>query len=76
LERCRTFSFENSGETPTGHNNRKHYQQLEKYWLTLAQHYLLTLEDAERSYGWEARRSEPTQPPSVFKYEKDVDGHE
>jgi len=26
---------------------RDHYRQLEKYWLILAQHYLLTLEEAE-----------------------------
>lgn len=52
---------------------RSHYRQLEKHWLILAQHYLLTLEEAERSYGWTAHRGESTQPSSVFGNEKDED---
>jgi hypothetical protein len=52
---------------------RDHYRQLEKYWLILAQHYLLTLEEAERSYGWAVHRSEPTQASSVFENERDED---
>jgi hypothetical protein len=53
---------------------RNHYRQLEKYWLILAQHYLLTLEEAERSYGWAVHRSEPAS--SVFENEKEEDrGH-
>jgi hypothetical protein len=46
---------------------RDHYVKLEKHWLILAQHYLLTLEEAERSYGWASKRTEPTQPSSVFE---------
>ena len=46
---------------------RDHYRQLEKYWLILAQHYLLTLEEAERSYGLTVHRSGPTEPSSVFE---------
>jgi erythromycin esterase-like protein len=45
---------------------RDHYQKLEKYWLILAQHYLLTLEEAERSYRWTSNRTESTHTPSVF----------
>jgi hypothetical protein len=52
---------------------RDHYRQLEKYWLILAQHYLLTLEEAERSYGLVAHRSEPIEALSVFENEKDED---
>jgi hypothetical protein len=44
---------------------REHYRQLEKYWLILAQHYLLTLEETERSYGLDSRG--PTAVPSVFE---------
>ena len=40
---------------------RNHYRQLEKHWLILAQHYLLTLEEAERSYGLAGHLNEPTQ---------------
>jgi hypothetical protein len=46
---------------------RDHYRQLEKYWLILAQHYLLTLGEAERSYGMASHRSEPTEVPNVFE---------
>jgi hypothetical protein len=46
---------------------RNHYRKLEKYWLILAQHYLLTLEEAERSYGWTSNRPESTHAPSVFE---------
>ena len=46
---------------------RNHYVKLEKHWLILAQHYLLTLEEAERSYGWASRRTEPPRPTSVFE---------
>jgi hypothetical protein len=42
-----------------------HYVKLEKHWLILAQHYLLTLEEAERSFGWASQRTEPAQPSSV-----------
>jgi hypothetical protein len=41
---------------------RDHYRKLEKYWLILAQHYLLTLDEAERSYGWTSHRPEATLP--------------
>ena len=44
---------------------RDHYRKLEKYWLILAQHYLLTLEEAERSYGWASHRTGNTQASSV-----------
>ena len=40
---------------------RDHYRKLEKYWLILAQHYLLTLEEAERSYGWASHRTRHAQ---------------
>jgi hypothetical protein len=46
---------------------RDHYRQLEKHWLILAQHYLLTLEEAERSYGLTVQRSGLTEPSSVFE---------
>ena len=46
---------------------RDHYVKLEKHWLILAQHYLLTLEEAERSYGWASQRTGPAQPLSVFE---------
>jgi hypothetical protein len=46
---------------------RDHYVKLEKHWLILAQHYLLTLEEAERSYGWASQRTEPAQASSVFE---------
>jgi hypothetical protein len=52
---------------------RNHYRQLEKYWLILAQHYLLTLEEAEKSYGLAVHRGEATQASSVFENEKDED---
>lgn len=45
---------------------RDHYRKLEKYWLILAQHYLLTLEEAERSYGWKSSRAENAHTVSVF----------
>jgi hypothetical protein len=45
---------------------RDHYVKLEKYWLVLAQHYLLTLEEAERSFGLISQRTETAQPLSVF----------
>jgi len=44
---------------------RDHYVKLEKYWLVLAQHYLLTLEEAERSRGWASGRAGHTQSSSV-----------
>jgi hypothetical protein len=46
---------------------REDYRMLEKHWMILAQHYLLTLEEAERSYGWASRRTEPVQASSVFE---------
>ena len=46
---------------------RDHYLKLEKHWLILAQHYLLTLEEAERSYGWASQRTRPAGPLSVFE---------
>jgi hypothetical protein len=46
---------------------RDHYVNLEKHWLILAQHYLLTLEEAERSYGWASQRTESAQASSVFE---------
>lgn len=45
---------------------RDHYLKLEKHWLILAQHYLLTLEEAERSFGWTSQRTDRAQPLSVF----------
>jgi hypothetical protein len=62
-------------ETAPSDAVRGHYRQLEKHWLILAQHYLLTLEEAERSYGWAVHRSEPSQMSSVFDYQKDEDRH-
>ena len=44
---------------------RDHYRKLEKYWLILAQHYLLTLEEAERSYGWASHRTGNAEASSV-----------
>ena len=46
---------------------RDHYQKLEKYWLILAQHYLLTLDEAERSYGLKSNRTASTCTASVFE---------
>ena len=46
---------------------RDHYLKLEKHWLILAQHYLLTLEEAERSFGWASQRTGPVPPRSVFE---------
>jgi hypothetical protein len=46
---------------------RDHYVKLEKHWLILAQHYLLTLEEAERSYGWASQRTGAAEPLSVFE---------
>ena len=46
---------------------RDHYVKLEKHWLILAQHYFLTLEEAEKSFGWASQRTEPAQPLSVFE---------
>jgi erythromycin esterase-like protein len=46
---------------------REHYQQLEKHWLLLAQHYFLTLEEAERSYRLQVNRNESAGAPSVFE---------
>lgn len=40
---------------------------LEKHWLILAQHYLLTLEEAERTYAWARHRIEPAPVSSVFE---------
>jgi len=44
---------------------RDHYRKLEKHWLILAQHYLLTLEEAERSYRWASHRTGSAQASSV-----------
>ena len=52
---------------------RDHYVKLEKYWLILAQHYFLTLEEAERSFGWAVHRSESIRASSVFDNDKDED---
>jgi hypothetical protein len=49
---------------------RDHYQKLEKYWLILAQHYLLTLDEAERSYGWTGNRTETTHASCVFENDR------
>ena len=49
---------------------RDHYRKLEKYWLILAQHYLLTLDEAERSFGWTSSRTEPAHTVSVFENER------
>ena len=49
---------------------RDHYRKLERYWLILAQHYLLTLDEAERSYGWRRNRTESTQASSVFENDR------
>jgi hypothetical protein len=49
---------------------RDHYEKLEKYFLILAQHYLLTLEEAERSYGWASNRANPAPASSVFDNER------
>jgi hypothetical protein len=49
---------------------RDHYRKLEKYWLILAQHYLLTLEEAERSFGLTSQRTEPAQTLSVFEKDR------
>jgi hypothetical protein len=46
-----------------------HYRKLEKYWLILAQHYLLTLEEAERTCGWASHRAEPAPASSVNLFE-------
>jgi len=47
-----------------------HYRKLEKYWLILAQHYLLTLDEAERSYRWTSDRTESTHALSVFENDR------
>jgi hypothetical protein len=49
---------------------RDHYRKLEKYWLILAQHYLLTLDEAEKSYGWTSNRTESTHTSSVFENDR------
>jgi hypothetical protein len=49
---------------------RDHYRKLEKYCLILTQHYLLTLEEAERSYGWMSNRTESAQTSSVFENDR------
>jgi hypothetical protein len=46
---------------------RDHYRKLEKYWLILAQHYLVTLDEAERSFGWTSSRTETAHTASVFE---------
>ena len=46
---------------------RDHYVKLEKHWLILAQHYLLTLEEAERSFGLARQRTAPAQSSAVFE---------
>jgi predicted component of type VI protein secretion system len=45
---------------------RDHYRQLEKHWLLLAQHYFITLEEAERFHGPSVHRNEPAGA-SVFE---------
>jgi hypothetical protein len=49
---------------------RHHYRKLERYWLILAQHYLVTLEGAERSYGLKSDRTGPAHTPSVFENDR------
>ena len=49
---------------------RDHYRKLEKYWLILAQHYLLTLDEAERSYGLTINRTESSHASSVFENDR------
>lgn len=49
---------------------RDHYRKLEKYWLILAQHYLLTLEEAERSYGWTSSHTKSAHTASVFENDR------
>ena len=44
---------------------RNHYVKLEKHWPILAQHYLLTLEEAERSRAWASHRTGQCQASSV-----------
>jgi len=44
---------------------RDRYRKLEKYWLILAQHYLLSLEEAERTYGRASHRTGNAQASSV-----------
>jgi hypothetical protein len=46
---------------------RDHYVKLEKHWLILAQHYLLTLEEAERSLRVGKPATGPAQASSVFE---------
>jgi hypothetical protein len=47
-----------------------HYRKLEKYWLILAQHYLLTLDGAERSYRWTSNRTESTRTSGVLENDR------
>jgi hypothetical protein len=47
-----------------------HYRKLEKYWLILAQHYLLTLDEAERSYGWTGSRTQSRHASCVFENDR------
>jgi hypothetical protein len=49
---------------------RDHYRKLEKYWLILAQHYLLTLDEAERSHGQTSNRTGFAHTPSVFENDR------
>jgi hypothetical protein len=45
---------------------RDDFRMLEKHWTILAQHYLLTLEEAERTYAWASHRIDPACATSVF----------
>jgi len=38
---------------------REDFRMLEKHWMILAQHYLLTLEEAERTCAWASHRIDP-----------------
>ena len=46
---------------------RDDFRMLEKHWRILAQHYLLTLEEAERTYAWASRRIDPAPASSPFE---------
>jgi hypothetical protein len=54
---------------------REDFRMLEKHWMILAQHYLLTLEEAERTYGWASHGIDPAPASSVFEIETGEDHH-
>jgi hypothetical protein len=55
---------------------RDDFRMLEKHWRLLAQHYLLTLEEAERTYAWASRRIDPAPASSVFENGRGEDHRE